>query len=117
MDIDHAGERGRARFGDVFAGEPKREVIADEAEPLGLGAQLRPMLAEPEQLGRREFRAERRDAGGFKRWQIAELLLHCFLKGRGARVGPNDEGHQRLIVRIEQREGVGLRGKADGGDG
>ena len=51
VDVDEAGKAHGAAFGDVLAGEPERQVVADKAETARALPDVRLMVLDPEEFG------------------------------------------------------------------
>ena len=108
-------EERAGRVGSVdrpLAGEPEAHVVLRQQDVLDAGEGLGLVVAQPQQLGRREA-GEGAVSGQRDQPLDAQALLDLFALGRRALVVPEDRGPQHAALLVLHDEPVHLAGVAD----
>ena len=116
VDVGHRGEAGGPGLGYVSAGQQPREVIADQAQPAYVGPDRRLVAAEPKQFGEHKLEVQPRDAAGCGEPREPEPRLDRCPEVFSPPVGPENDRRHRPLSIVQQKEAIGLRGKAYGLD-
>ena len=107
-EVEQAGAGGDRLVGDQRAAQPGQHVVLDAGPARDPGEQLRPLLAEPDQLGQRRHRVHRRAGPPVQRQAAGGRPQPVGLRG-GPRVGPGQRRGQRVPGGVQPDQRVHRR--------